>query len=367
MTAPCESGDAELVAGLRAGDQRCLAGIYDRYADRLYDFCAGLSEGDCAMLRLHLHGLEGAELAAALGISASTAHVRLSRLRDQVERSLGALLVARLGRRDCDELAAVLGEWDGRFTPLLRKRVTRHVDNCSRCAERQRAVASPRALLSGVALLPAPLDLRERVLGDVRLVAHGSSEQGSVDGGPDAGAAVAPGVGLPLRWPGSAGHGWPAALRRRWWSLPSSGVSRRSGVRGPSRSPRCRPSRSRRYPTPLLGSPSPTPDATIDPTPTPVTTAVRRAGGIPARAGAARLCLSPAQAKVRVTLAADAPATVLSWNGAGGSGSMQGSGTTWSGSLGPFPEGQVQWSVTASNAADSTTGPTETIAVSCRF
>lgn len=32
----------ELVAGLRAGDQLCLAGIYDRYADRLYDFCAGM-------------------------------------------------------------------------------------------------------------------------------------------------------------------------------------------------------------------------------------------------------------------------------------------------------------------------------------
>jgi len=172
MTASCGQGDAELVVGLRAGDQRCLAGIYDRYADRLYDFCAGmlhdrdaaadavqdtfvlvngrigqlrdperlrswlyaiarsvalaqararsrvrptdavidtadpaagpeqlaeqealrrlvadvsegLAEGDRAMLRLHLHGLEGAELAAALGISASAVHVRLSRLRDQ--------------------------------------------------------------------------------------------------------------------------------------------------------------------------------------------------------------------------------------------------------------------------------------------
>ncbi len=75
-----------------------------------------------------------------------------------------------------------------------------------------------------------------------------------------------------------------------------------------------------------------------------------------------------ALAAVRVTLAADAPATaaVLSWKGAGGSGSMpmRGSGTTWLGSFGPFGEpDRVQWWVTASNAAGSTTGPVMTIAV----
>jgi DNA-directed RNA polymerase specialized sigma24 family protein len=33
------STDAELVAGVMAGDREAFAGIYDRYADRLFDFC----------------------------------------------------------------------------------------------------------------------------------------------------------------------------------------------------------------------------------------------------------------------------------------------------------------------------------------
>jgi DNA-directed RNA polymerase specialized sigma24 family protein len=34
--------DAELACAAAAGDQTAWAGIYDRYADRLYDFCVGM-------------------------------------------------------------------------------------------------------------------------------------------------------------------------------------------------------------------------------------------------------------------------------------------------------------------------------------
>src|SRR6266516_2634321 len=33
------STDAELVAGVLAGDREAFADVYDRYADRLFDFC----------------------------------------------------------------------------------------------------------------------------------------------------------------------------------------------------------------------------------------------------------------------------------------------------------------------------------------
>ena len=36
------AGDAELVCAAAAGDRAAFAGIYDRYADRLYDFCMGM-------------------------------------------------------------------------------------------------------------------------------------------------------------------------------------------------------------------------------------------------------------------------------------------------------------------------------------
>ncbi|HET6749752.1 MAG TPA: hypothetical protein VFL71_10865, partial [Actinomycetes bacterium] len=147
----------------------------------VWNAAAGLSERDRALLDLHLrHGLEGAELGQAMGVEPGHAYVLLSRLRDQVERSLGALLVARLGRDDCPDLAAILSGWDGRFTPLIRKRVARHVDACEVCGERRRTTASPLALLAAVPPMPAPAFLRDRVLERVELVAGaGSGGEGS--------------------------------------------------------------------------------------------------------------------------------------------------------------------------------------------
>ncbi|WP_162529184.1 sigma-70 family RNA polymerase sigma factor, partial [Mycolicibacterium sp. CBMA 361] len=72
----------------------------------------GLSDRDRAVLELgYRHGLEGPELAEALGVSAASANKIMQRLRDTMERSLGALLVARRGQagsNSCAELAAIL-------------------------------------------------------------------------------------------------------------------------------------------------------------------------------------------------------------------------------------------------------------------
>jgi hypothetical protein len=123
------------------------------------------------------------------------ADVLLSRLRDQVERSLGALLVARLGRDDCPDLAQVLAGWDGRFSPLIRNRVARHVDTCEVCRERRRTAASPLALLAAVPPIPAPGYLRAGVLERVQLAASGGAGPGGEGaGGGGSGAPVPPGV-----------------------------------------------------------------------------------------------------------------------------------------------------------------------------
>ncbi|HJR24624.1 MAG TPA: sigma-70 family RNA polymerase sigma factor [Acidimicrobiales bacterium] len=132
---------------------------------------AGLSGRDQALLDLHLRqGLEGQDLADAMGTTLSNSYVMLSRMRDQVERSLGALLIARMGRDDCRELDKILHGWDGRFSPLLRKRVARHVDGCEICSEKRRTVASPLALLAAAPLVPAPSLLKTRVISSIRNV-----------------------------------------------------------------------------------------------------------------------------------------------------------------------------------------------------
>jgi hypothetical protein len=137
----------------------------------VWDAAAGLPADDRALLDLHLRqGLDGADLGEALGVSAHNATVRLGRVRDLVERSLGALLVSRTGRRDCPELDGLLAGWDGGLTPLLRKRVARHIEGCAVCGERKRRMVSPTALLAAVPMLGAPAALRDRVLDDVQLV-----------------------------------------------------------------------------------------------------------------------------------------------------------------------------------------------------
>jgi RNA polymerase sigma factor (sigma-70 family) len=144
----------------------------------------GLNPRDRVVLGLHLReGLEGQELGAAIGVSAGHADVLMSRLRDQVERSLGALLVARMGRKDCTKLQSVLSDWDGRFTATWRKRVARHVDQCSVCGELRKRAVSPVSLLSALPVIKAPAALRTKVLEEVQLVGYGRGlDIASVDG-----------------------------------------------------------------------------------------------------------------------------------------------------------------------------------------
>ena len=255
--------DAELALASAAGDRDAFAGIYDRYADRLHDFCVGmlrdregaadcvqdvfciaatrltqlrepdklrpwlyaiarsealrrirerqretvsdelpdaesyepgpdtlaarseladlvteaaggLSDRDRSVLELaYRHGLDGADLADALGVTQSNANTIVHRLRETIERALGALLVSRHVQNnpeDCPELAAILAGWDGHFSVLMRKRIARHIESCVACDEERQRRVSPVALLGAAPMfLPAPAWLRERTLNEVEL------------------------------------------------------------------------------------------------------------------------------------------------------------------------------------------------------
>ena len=127
----------------------------------------GLNTGEQELIELQLRQeLDVAEIADVLGVSRNHAHALLSRARDQLEISLGALLVARSGRDDCAALNALLEDWDGQLTVLMRKRINRHIERCPACTERKRRELAP-ALLLGLAPLPIivmPPGLRSQVL-----------------------------------------------------------------------------------------------------------------------------------------------------------------------------------------------------------
>jgi RNA polymerase sigma factor (sigma-70 family) len=270
---PRSNSDGDLVRAAAEGDRQAFAEIYDRYADRLYDFCVGLlgdrdAAADCvqdafcvaatdlgglrepdklrpwlysiarhhAMRRLrhryreevsdelpdmvsheaspetlagqselarlvaeaagglsdrdrelldlsYRHGLDGPELAEALGVTLTSANTMMFRLRQTVERCLGALLVARGAHANpdaCPELATILKGWDGQFSVLMRKRMARHIDSCDTCEQDQRQQVNPVALLGSAAVfIPAPAALRRQTLDRVQLTSASSSIVGT--------------------------------------------------------------------------------------------------------------------------------------------------------------------------------------------
>ena len=151
-----------------------------RLADLIAEAGGELSDRDLAVLELsYRHGLEGDDLAAALEMSAAQARDLSRRLRQTIERSLGALLVARRVRRNpvaCLDLAETLSGWDGVFTAGIRRRVTGHIDSCLVCEAARRRLVTPAALLGAVPVfIPAPDWLRTQTLRRIRLADHNAA------------------------------------------------------------------------------------------------------------------------------------------------------------------------------------------------
>src|ERR1700761_1531712 len=109
---------------------------------------AGLSPGEREVVELRLRqGLEAAEVATVLGVSADHSLALLTRARGQLETCLGVLLVGRAGRAECGELGVMLADWDGQLTAALRKRVQRHIEHCATCSARRARELRPAMLL----------------------------------------------------------------------------------------------------------------------------------------------------------------------------------------------------------------------------
>jgi RNA polymerase sigma factor (sigma-70 family) len=144
------------------GDNTDRAELRRRVRAALSDL--GPDEREVLSLELR-HDLHGADLAAVLGISRSQAHTLVIRTREELEKDLGALLVARTGRRGCRALDALLADGDGRLTAVMRKRISRHADQCEACGKRRRGTLRNAALFGMAPPAAPPGWLREDVLG----------------------------------------------------------------------------------------------------------------------------------------------------------------------------------------------------------
>ena len=137
---------------------------FDELAELVRSAAAGLDERDRLVLELSVRqGLTGTDLADALGVSPEQSYSLVHRMRDRVEKSLGAFTVAKMGRNDCQELASIISGWNGEFSVLIRKRVARHIDECAIC-EKTRSKFAPLALFGAAPAFLLPIGLRDKVL-----------------------------------------------------------------------------------------------------------------------------------------------------------------------------------------------------------
>lgn len=99
--------------------------------------------------------LDRGEVAAALGLPPQHTAVRVARMKDQLTTAR-VLVRALHAAPPCPGLRAVADGWDGRPSPLWRKRIARHVRGCPLCASYQHNLIPAERLLAGITLVPVP-------------------------------------------------------------------------------------------------------------------------------------------------------------------------------------------------------------------
>ncbi len=152
----------------------------------VWEAAAGLSPKQYSLLDMHLRqGLDSAEIADVLGVTANNGYVMLNRLRTAVEESIGAYIMMREGRRHCPELDAALTDAGiASISPGARRLVRRHVGSCEACQKTQSEMVSPTAILGAFVPIQAAPDIKAAILSNVMREWPGSAVPG--DGGASA-------------------------------------------------------------------------------------------------------------------------------------------------------------------------------------
>lgn len=161
--------NAALRAGATAGpDRRPTLTGHDPDRDHLvilvWEAVADLPLRDRTLIDLTLRqGLQGQDLADALGLSLSQTQELELCMRNQIEAGLVGYLIDRATQGRCPALTKALRGWDGRFTREGSVLIANHAELCADCSQSRRELPSPFTLYAEApsAPVPAPVELPE--------------------------------------------------------------------------------------------------------------------------------------------------------------------------------------------------------------
>jgi RNA polymerase sigma factor (sigma-70 family) len=130
------------------------------------------------------------EIVEATEVTRQHAAVRIQRMKGQLET---ARVVVRslVATPPCPDLQVLTAEWDGRPSPLWRKRIARHTRECRYCSPAWNGLVAAERLLAGMALVPLPAGL----LGKGALASLGASGGGLAGAGAGGGGLTGGSVG----------------------------------------------------------------------------------------------------------------------------------------------------------------------------
>ncbi|MBM2621529.1 sigma-70 family RNA polymerase sigma factor [Actinoplanes sp. LDG1-06] len=98
------------------------------------------------------------EIVEAMDVTRQHAAVRIQRMKGQLETAR-VVVRALAASPACPDLQLLTTEWDGRPSPLWRKRIARHTRECRYCSPAWNGLVAAERLLAGMALVPLPAGL----------------------------------------------------------------------------------------------------------------------------------------------------------------------------------------------------------------
>jgi RNA polymerase sigma factor (sigma-70 family) len=155
------------LAAEMASANRSTAGLAEanELTQLVWDAAKGLAPEDRAVLDLKLRrDLDGADLADALGVPHDQLHKVTGRAMERFERSVIALVLARGARKDCSVLAGLVESDTVELTPVLRKRIARHAQDCDYCERRRKMLVNPSTMVASAHEARPSATLRQQVL-----------------------------------------------------------------------------------------------------------------------------------------------------------------------------------------------------------